>query len=94
MITLNSSTTAASSAAFLRFIVLFRVRSRFIAIPPKKDLFFPPQLRRAGQAGCAPDSHPFLPPYQAAWVKDTARLKLAEKPRQVGWSWTRITPEG
>jgi len=27
-------------------------------------------------------------PYQAAWIKDTSRLKLAEKPRQVGWSWS------
>ena len=28
-----------------------------------------------------------LLPYQAAWVKDRSRLKIAEKPRQVGWTW-------
>ena len=28
-----------------------------------------------------------LLPYQARWVKDRARLKLAEKSRQIGWTW-------
>lgn len=28
-----------------------------------------------------------LLPYQAAWVNDTARLKMAEKSRQIGWTW-------
>ena len=28
-----------------------------------------------------------LLPYQSAWVKDGARLKIAEKSRQVGWTW-------
>lgn len=28
-----------------------------------------------------------LLPYQAAWVKDPARLKIAEKSRQIGWTW-------
>ncbi len=27
-------------------------------------------------------------PYQSEWIKDTSRLKLAEKSRQVGWSWS------
>ncbi len=28
-----------------------------------------------------------LLPYQVKWVEDEARLKIAEKPRQVGWTW-------
>ena len=28
-----------------------------------------------------------LLPYQSRWVKDTARLKLAVKARQIGWTW-------
>ena len=28
-----------------------------------------------------------LLPYQAAWVNDTSRLKIAEKSRQIGWTW-------
>lgn len=28
-----------------------------------------------------------LLPYQARWVKDVSRLKLAEKSRQIGWTW-------
>ncbi len=28
-----------------------------------------------------------LLPYQAQWVKDTSRLKIAEKSRQIGWTW-------
>ena len=28
-----------------------------------------------------------LLPYQAKWVKDTSRLKIAEKSRQIGWTW-------
>ena len=28
-----------------------------------------------------------LLPFQAKWVKDTARLKIAEKSRQIGWTW-------
>lgn len=26
-------------------------------------------------------------PYQAAWVNDASRLKIAEKSRQIGWTW-------
>ena len=26
--------------------------------------------------------------YQARWVRDSSRLKIAEKARQIGWSWT------
>ena len=26
-------------------------------------------------------------PYQAAWVRDRSRIKLAEKSRQIGFSW-------
>lgn len=28
-----------------------------------------------------------LLPYQARWVRDNARLKIAEKSRQIGWTW-------
>jgi len=28
-----------------------------------------------------------LLPYQAAWVRDDSRLKIAEKSRQIGWTW-------
>jgi phage FluMu gp28-like protein len=28
-----------------------------------------------------------LLPYQAKWVKDMSRLKIAEKSRQIGWTW-------
>lgn len=28
-----------------------------------------------------------LLPYQAAWVNDESRLKIAEKSRQIGWTW-------
>ena len=28
-----------------------------------------------------------LLPYQARWVRDTSRLKLGEKSRQIGWTW-------
>lgn len=28
-----------------------------------------------------------LLPYQTKWVKDTSRLKIAEKSRQIGWTW-------
>ncbi|MDB6029757.1 MAG: hypothetical protein JWM16_95 [Verrucomicrobiales bacterium] len=27
-------------------------------------------------------------PYQAKWLFDTSRLKIAEKSRQIGWTWT------
>lgn len=28
-----------------------------------------------------------LLPYQAAWIADSSRLKIAEKSRQIGWTW-------
>jgi phage FluMu gp28-like protein len=28
-----------------------------------------------------------LLPYQTKWVRDTSRLKIAEKSRQIGWTW-------
>ena len=41
-----------------------------------------------GNARRAPDnpSALFLP-YQNRWIKDTSRLKLMEKGRQIGLSW-------
>ena len=40
-----------------------------------------------GNAKVKPATEALLLPYQAAWVKDRSRLKIAEKPRQVGWTW-------
>jgi phage FluMu gp28-like protein len=40
-----------------------------------------------GKAKNKPQSSAILLPYQEAWVKDRSRLKIAEKPRQVGWTW-------
>ena len=42
---------------------------------------------RIGKAKCVPERDTLLLPYQAAWVLDESRLKIAEKPRQVGWTW-------
>lgn len=41
-----------------------------------------------GKARCIPkDPDALFLPYQARWVRDQARLKLAEKSRQIGFSW-------
>jgi len=40
-----------------------------------------------GRAKILPPASSLLLPYQARWVRDNARLKLAEKARQIGWSW-------
>jgi phage FluMu gp28-like protein len=40
-----------------------------------------------GQARNIPAAGALLLPYQQKWVRDTARLKLAEKSRQIGWTW-------
>lgn len=42
----------------------------------------------AGRAKCRPERDTLLLPYQAKWVKDGSRLKLAEKSRQIGWTWS------
>ncbi len=39
-----------------------------------------------GRAKIIPSRHRLLP-YQKKWVRDNARLKLAEKSRQIGWTW-------
>lgn len=43
-------------------------------------------MQPLGAAKCIPAPRLLLP-YQAAWVKDTSRLKIAEKSRQIGWTW-------
>jgi phage FluMu gp28-like protein len=43
--------------------------------------------RARGAAKVIPKKNTLLLPYQAAWVKDTSRLKIAEKSRQIGWTW-------
>lgn len=40
-----------------------------------------------GRARIIPPDGIFLP-YQSAWIKDTSRLKLMEKSRQIGLSWS------
>ena len=40
-----------------------------------------------GNAKVIPAKNTLLLPYQAAWVKDVSRLKIAEKSRQIGWTW-------
>ncbi len=44
-------------------------------------------MKFIGHAKIRPKRDALLLPYQAAWVKDPARLKIAEKSRQIGWSW-------
>ena len=42
-----------------------------------------------GRAKRIPDNpHGIFLPYQAAWIKDNSRLKLMEKARQIGLSWS------
>lgn len=42
-----------------------------------------------GRAKCKPEhADGLFLPYQARWVKDTSRLKLMEKSRQIGLSWS------
>ncbi len=45
-----------------------------------------PTLRK-GKAKCVPGANRLLLPYQAKWVADRSRLKIAEKSRQIGWTW-------
>jgi len=49
--------------------------------------------RRYGKATCIPDNPDaiFLP-YQEKWIKDRSRLKLMEKSRQIGLSWSTAYP--
>jgi len=42
-----------------------------------------------GNARCIPaDRKATFLPFQSRWINDTSRLKLGEKSRQIGWSWT------
>lgn len=52
------------------------------SLPSLKSLSHPP-----GRAKIIP-SPALLLPFQAAWVRDHSRLKIAEKSRQIGWTWT------
>lgn len=40
-----------------------------------------------GKAKNKPKRDTLLLPYQAKWVKDSSRLKICEKSRQIGWTW-------
>ena len=42
-----------------------------------------------GRAKCIPkDRDAIFLPFQSAWIKDESRLKLMEKARQIGLSWS------
>lgn len=42
-----------------------------------------------GNARCIPaDPNALFLPFQSRWINDNSRLKLGEKSRQIGWSWT------
>ena len=42
-----------------------------------------------GRAKCIPkDRDAIFLPFQTAWIKDESRLKLMEKSRQIGISWS------
>jgi phage FluMu gp28-like protein len=40
-----------------------------------------------GRAKVVPARGSILLPYQAKWTRDESRLKIAEKARQIGWTW-------
>jgi phage FluMu gp28-like protein len=42
----------------------------------------------SGGAKIIPPRDTFLLPFQKKWVEDRSRLKIAEKSRQIGWTWT------
>lgn len=41
-----------------------------------------------GRAKCIPKRDALFLPSQKRWIEDDSRLKLAEKSRQIGWTWT------
>ena len=46
-------------------------------------------MKLKGRAKCIPkDRGAIFLPFQAAWIKDESRLKLMEKSRQIGISWS------
>ncbi|WP_198401726.1 terminase large subunit domain-containing protein [Zobellella denitrificans] len=46
-------------------------------------------MKRKGNAKCIPvNPDGIFLPYQSAWIKDDSRLKLMEKSRQIGLSWS------
>ena len=47
-----------------------------------------PVIKFTGSAKVRPKRDTLLLPYQAKWVKDNSRLKIAEKSRQIGWTWS------
>lgn len=40
-----------------------------------------------GAAKNIPERDALMLPFQARWVRDNSRLKIAEKSRQIGWTW-------
>ena len=47
-----------------------------------------PKASLVGMAKIRPAKNTLLLPYQEKWVLDKSLIKLAEKSRQIGWSWT------
>lgn len=57
------------------------------------DLVAEIQRSRAG-AALQPEQVPhILLPYQVRWHQDTARVRIAEKSRRIGWSWGALAAE-
>ncbi|MDB6035026.1 MAG: hypothetical protein JWM16_5364 [Verrucomicrobiales bacterium] len=40
------------------------------------------------KAKIIPEPGTLFLPFQEKWLNDTSRLKIAEKSRQIGWTWT------
>lgn len=53
---------------------------------PPRPAYVPASF--AGRCKIFPVRDTLLLPFQARWAKDGSRLKIAEKSRQIGWTWT------
>ncbi|MRR33165.1 hypothetical protein EG829_00495 [bacterium] len=49
-------------------------------------------MRKGNAKILPPDSAALFLPYQEKWIKDTSRLKMMEKSRQIGLSWSTAYP--
>ena len=49
-------------------------------------------MRKGNAKILPPDPDALFLPYQEKWIRDTSRLKLMEKARQIGLSWSTAYP--
>jgi phage FluMu gp28-like protein len=66
-------------------------RAKQIRCATKRPAFVPKDFLGKCKIFPAPTTdgrEPVLLAYQADWVLDTSRLKIAEKSRQIGWTWS------